>query len=109
MEKGRAGGGADLEEVLYEAYAPGGIALMIEGITDNKNRTTPEIKHLLVEHGGSLGGAGSAQWAFTKTADGWQPNVAIPLSDGDKEKVAGLIDALLDQEDIKNVFSNAEF
>ncbi len=109
IEKGQSGGGTDLEEVLYEAYAPGGIALMIEGITDNKNRTTPLIKHLLLEHGGSLGSTGSAQWAFTKSDDSWTPNITIALSDNDKEKVATLIDAILDQEDIKNVSSNAEF
>ncbi|MDQ5957732.1 MAG: hypothetical protein QG665_56 [Patescibacteria group bacterium] len=109
IEKGRAGGGADLEEVLYEAYAPGGIALIIEGITDNKNRTTPAIKHLLIENGGTLGTTGSAQWAFTKIEGLWTPQTLIPLTDEDKMRVADLIDTLLDHEDIKNVSANAEF
>jgi YebC/PmpR family DNA-binding regulatory protein len=109
VEKGRAGGGNDLEEVTYEAYAPGGVALLIEGITDNKNRTTPEIRHLLSQNGGSLGTAGSAFWAFNKTAEGFTPTAFIPLADADKEKVADLIDTLLDHDDIKNVTSNAEF
>lgn len=55
-----------LEEVLYEAYGPGGAALLIQGVTDNKNRTTNEIKHTLSEHGGKLGSAGSVEWMFEK-------------------------------------------
>ncbi|OHA58902.1 MAG: hypothetical protein A2571_00780 [Candidatus Vogelbacteria bacterium RIFOXYD1_FULL_44_32] len=109
VEKGKSGGGADLEEVLYEAYGPSGVALVIEGITNNKNRTTPVIKHLLVENGGSLGTTGSAIWAFKKSGDEWVPQILLPLADSDKEKVAALIDIILDQEDIKNVFTNAEF
>ncbi len=59
-------GGAVLEEVLYEAYAPSGAPLLITGITDNKNRTTPEIKALLNKNGGSLGAQNSVQWMFER-------------------------------------------
>lgn len=58
---------AALEEVLYEAYGPGGAAFLIEGITDSKNRTTSEIKHLLSEHDGRLAAQGSVEWLFAKT------------------------------------------
>ena len=56
--------GGIIEEVLYEAYAPGGIALIIEGTTDNTNRTVAEIKHVLSKNGGRLGEAGSVKWMF---------------------------------------------
>ena len=55
-----------LEEVLFEAYGPGGIALIIEGITDNKNRTLGEIKQILNQNNGKLANAGSVKWLFEK-------------------------------------------
>lgn len=55
-----------LQEFLYEAAAPGGVTIIIEGITDNKNRTTAEIKHLLNEHGAKLAESGSLIWGFEK-------------------------------------------
>lgn len=58
--------GTELFEVVYEAYAPGGSALLIEGITDNKNRTAAEIKHLLSERGGKLAEAGAVGWMFER-------------------------------------------
>lgn len=56
----------NLEEVLYEAFGPGGTALLISGITDNKNRTTAEIKHTLSEHKGRLADKGSVEWMFNR-------------------------------------------
>ena len=64
-----------LEEFLYEAYGPEGAALIIEGITDNKNRSTQEIKHLLLEHGGKFAHSGTVQWLFKK-----RTALKIPLS-----------------------------
>ncbi len=61
---GEDGVGVQMEEVLFEAYGPGGVAILIKAVTDNKNRTVPEIKHILSEHGGTLGSSGSVQWMF---------------------------------------------
>lgn len=58
--------GEKLEEVLFEAYGPGGIAIIIEGITDNKNRTLGEIKQVLNQNGGKLVGEGAVRWMFEK-------------------------------------------
>lgn len=58
--------GEKLEEVLYEAYGPGGIAIIIETITDNRNRTLAEIKHILNQYGGKLAGPGSVKWLFER-------------------------------------------
>lgn len=58
--------GTAYEEVTYEGYGPGGVALLIEAMTDNKNRTVSEIRHLLSKHGGSLGESGCVSWIFEK-------------------------------------------
>ena len=59
-------GGVSYEEVLYEGYAPGGVAVMIDGLTDNRNRTAPEIKKIFERRGGSLGASGCVNWMFSK-------------------------------------------
>jgi YebC/PmpR family DNA-binding regulatory protein len=62
-----AGSDADtLESVLYEGYGPGGVALLIEAVTDNRNRTGADVRHLLSKHGGSLGEPGSVAYNFDK-------------------------------------------
>ena len=58
--------GASFEEVLYEGYGPSGVAIMVEALTDNRNRTTPEIKRLFEKHNGSLGTSGCVNWMFSK-------------------------------------------
>ncbi|GIW68310.1 MAG: hypothetical protein KatS3mg099_258 [Candidatus Parcubacteria bacterium] len=95
-----------LESVTYEAYGPGGVALIIDTLTDNRNRTVQEIKHILTKHGGSLGAPGSAQWAFTKTQEGWEPTTTVPLSPQDAERLKALLEALEEQDDVEAVFSN---
>ncbi len=58
--------GATYEEVTYEGYGPGGVAIIVEALTDNTNRTTPEIRHMFEKHGGSLGTPGSVRFQFAK-------------------------------------------
>jgi YebC/PmpR family DNA-binding regulatory protein len=58
--------GASYEELTYEAYGPNGIAVLIEVMTDNRNRTTPEIRALLTRNGGQMGEAGSVAWMFER-------------------------------------------
>jgi YebC/PmpR family DNA-binding regulatory protein len=58
--------GYNLEEVSYEGYGAGGVAILIEVTTDNRNRTLPEIRHFFTKHGGNLGEAGSVAWIFKK-------------------------------------------
>ncbi len=58
--------GVHYEEVTYEGYGPGGVALMVEALTDNKNRAVGEIRHLLTKHGGNLGSSNSVAWLFDK-------------------------------------------
>jgi YebC/PmpR family DNA-binding regulatory protein len=68
------GSGADseadaYENVLYEGYGPGGVAIMVEVLTDNRNRTGSEVRHLFTKHGGSLGEPGSVAWTFEKKGE----------------------------------------
>jgi YebC/PmpR family DNA-binding regulatory protein len=58
--------GVHYEEVTYEGYGPGGVALLIEAVTDNRNRTVAEIRHVFSKNGGNLGEAGSVGWLFEK-------------------------------------------
>ncbi len=82
--------GTSFEDVLYEGYGPSGVAIMVEALTDNRNRTGPEIKRIFEKHGGSLGTSGCVNWMFSKkglitvsTADaGEEQLMEIALSAG---------------------------
>jgi YebC/PmpR family DNA-binding regulatory protein len=63
---GDLGDGARYEELSYEGYAPGGVALLIEALTDNRNRTGQDVRHAFTRHGGNLGEQGSVAWQFTR-------------------------------------------
>lgn len=102
-----SGESAQLEAVTYEGYGPGGAALIIQGYTDSRNRTSSEIKHLLSKHGGSLANPGSALWAFQKTEEGLVPTTTLELADQDLENLAQLVDELEEHDDVNDVFTNA--
>ncbi len=63
---GELEGGARYEEITYEGYAPGGIALVVEALTDNRNRTAQEVRHAFTRSGGNLGETGSTLWMFQR-------------------------------------------
>jgi len=63
---GELEGGARYEEVTYEGYGPGGVALFVEALTDNRNRAAQEIRHAFTRHNGNLGETGSTAWMFTR-------------------------------------------
>jgi len=156
-------------ELNYEGYGPGGVALYIECVTDNKNRTVAEVRHILSKHGGSLGETGSVSWMFDrkgiitlpiqgKTEDEifeiileagaddllmeddfyevttsmenfeqvrkaldsvglkaenaslqWIAKNMVEVQGENAEKLEKLIDALEDNDDVQNVFTNADF
>ena len=67
IERGAGGGeGANVEELTYEGYGPGGVAILVEAMTDNKNRTVAEVRHAFSKHGGNLGTDGSVAYLFSK-------------------------------------------
>lgn len=106
----KKGGGEELQmdAVLYEAYGPGGCAIIIEGLTDNKNRISAEVKHLLSKKGLFLARQGSVTWAFEKTKGEWEPKTMAPISDSDKEKLEKIIEEFEDNDDVQEVYTNAE-
>lgn len=108
LAKGSGAGADALEEVTYEGYGPGGVALIIQAVTDNNNRTAPEIKHIFSKAGLELGTPGSAAWAFTKIDGAFIPNTPMELDDETGEKLADFIEKLEDQDDVTNVYSAAD-
>lgn len=82
------GGGANYDEVTYEGYGPNGVALMIDTLTDNKNRTTGEVRHALTKHNGNLGENGCVSWIFETKGIIW-----VGKDQTDEEK---LIDIAID-------------
>ncbi|MDP6387904.1 MAG: YebC/PmpR family DNA-binding transcriptional regulator [Candidatus Pacebacteria bacterium] len=106
IAKGKEGGGANMENVLYEAYGPGGSAIIIEGLTDSRNRTAAEIKYLLNKHGTQLAAQGAAAWAFEKVDEKWSPKTVVSISEEDGEKLMKLIEELEDHDDVQGVYIN---
>jgi len=106
--------GAHMDAVMYETHGPGGVGIIIETLTDNKNRVVQDIKHILAKNGFVLGGIGSVVWAFSAqggSAPGgqkWVPNMLIPLSDADLELLDKLVEDLEENDDVQDVYTNAE-
>lgn len=108
IAKGASKDSGTLEQVVYEAYGPNGVALIIDALTDNKNRTTPEIKHLLSKQGVEVAAPGAASWAFTKVGNTYIPNEPLnEIAGVDEEKLAAILNALDEHEDVQQVFTNA--
>ena len=108
----KAGGdsGMAMEEIIYEAYGPGGVALLIKTLTDNRNKAAQAIKHILNEHGFAIAAPGSASWAFKKepTTNNFQPITTVPIEEKDLEKLDKLVEDLENCEEVQEVFTNAE-
>lgn len=101
--------GGQMESIVYEAYGPGGCAMVIEALTENKNKAAQEIKHILSKNGFALAGIGSATWAFERLPNmEWNPTVTVPLSDEDGEKLSILVDELEENDEVQDVWTNAE-
>ena len=75
IQKGTGGGeGEAYDECVYEGYGPGGVAILVEALTDNKNRTVGEIRHVLTRYGGNLGASGCVSYLFEKKGTIRKPN-----------------------------------
>lgn len=100
---------SEMELITYEAYGPGGCAMVIEALTDSKNRANQEIKTILSRNGYAMAGIGAASWAFSHSVgEDWIPTSTIPLSEEDGEKLSILIDELEESDDVQDVYTNAE-
>ena len=117
-----AGDGEAYEEVVYEGYGPGGTAIFIETLTDNKNRTVGEVRHVLTKHGGNLGASGCVAYLFEKKGlisfdtEGIEGDAlleaALEAGADDVEESEGLVDVVTapgDFEDVKGALAAAGF
>ena len=91
--------GVRLEEVIIEALVPGGIALRIKGVTDNKNRTISEIKKVISDHEAKMVQPGSIGWMF---------NTPVQIDQQTQKKVDNLFEALSNNDDVDDVVSNLQ-
>lgn len=96
------------DEFTFEAYGPGGVALVITGITDNMNRSSNEIKHILAEHNAKLATPGSVLWAFEKKDSDWvpKPYAEITLVESDTKNLYQLMEALDEHDDVQEIYAN---
>ncbi|MBS1821223.1 MAG: YebC/PmpR family DNA-binding transcriptional regulator [Acidobacteria bacterium] len=78
--------GASYEEITYEGYGPGGVAIIVDVLTDNKNRAVSEIRHAFSKNGGNLGAEGAVSWMFTTKGV-----ITVPKSDADEEKLTEIV------------------
>jgi YebC/PmpR family DNA-binding regulatory protein len=110
---GAGDGAANLEEVTYEGYGPGGVAILAEALTDNRNRTVAEVRNVFARNGGSLGENGSVAWLFeprgvvTVDLDGHDPDEvtlqAIDAGATDVNQDGSILEVYTEPEDIEAV------
>ena len=84
-----AGSGDSYENVVYEGYGPSGVAVIVEALTDNRNRTAPEVRHLFDKYGGNLGATGCVSWSFDRKGV-----IVIDNEEGDLDEETVMMDAL---------------
>ncbi len=100
--------GVNYEEITYEGYGPGGVALLIEAVTDNRNRTVAEIRHMFSKNGGNLGEAGSVGWLFEKKGYIVVDKTAKPEEELFEIAIEAGADDLRDDEDNFEIITSPE-
>ena len=98
----------DISNRKTGGYGPGGAAIIISTLTDSRNRTAQEIKHLLSEMGLALAAPGSASWAFEKTGDRYVPKTTVTLSEADQAKLMEILEKIDAHDDVEEVVTNGE-
>src|SRR5918912_1243335 len=119
---GAEAGGAEYQTITYEGYGPGGVAVLIECLTDNRNRAAAEVRTALTRNGGTLGDSfevvsepgdvvavrtalQSAGIDYDSADVSFVPSVAVPLDEDGARKIFRLVDALNDSDDVQNVYA----
>jgi len=98
----------DTKPLMYEAYGPEGVGMIITALTDNTNRTGQEVKSILSKNGGSLGAPGSVAWNFTQNEErDWIANMPIEIDSKAKEELDMIIELLVDNDDVQDVYHSA--
>jgi YebC/PmpR family DNA-binding regulatory protein len=124
IERGGPADASSLQEITFEGYGPSGVAILIQTVTDNRNRTVSEMRTTLSRNGGNLGEAGTVAWQFEQKGliniqpDGKDPDelALIAIDAGaDDVRVEGeyvalrLLDVIEELDDVQKVYSNADF
>jgi YebC/PmpR family DNA-binding regulatory protein len=106
-----ASGSADknnYENITYEGYGPGGVAVMVFALTDNKNRTASNVRHAFEKNGGSLGVSGSVAYIFVDIDGEWLPEFTVAVPEEKEKGFERLLDMLDEDDDVQEVVHNAE-
>lgn len=102
---GKSASGSSIQEIVYEGFGPGGVAVLAVGLTDNPNRTAGEIKFAFSRNGGSLGGPGSAMYMFKRDADGgYVCTMPLEIDEQTAGQLLDLMNALRQLDDIEDVY-----
>lgn len=110
VKKGSGTEAEQLEAITYEAYGPGGSALVIEALTSNRNKAAQEVKFILSKNGFALAAQGSATWAFKRdqTTHDLQPTTTVKISEEESLALEKLIEELEENDEVQEVYTNAE-
>lgn len=106
IKRATESGAGDVEALVYEAYLLGGGAIIIQILTDNRNRTASEIKHLLSKHNITLAEPGAALWAFEEKGGAYTPKTEVYVGKEEFLKNEKIVEALLDHDDVGEVYKN---
>ena len=106
INKGIGVGAGSLENIVYEGYGPGGCAILVDTLTDNRNRTAAEIRHIFSKYSYSVAAPGAASWNFERGSDSVKVKTFIKLSSKDNKTLEDFVSALKDHSDVQEVYTN---
>jgi YebC/PmpR family DNA-binding regulatory protein len=101
---GKSASGAQLQEILYEGFGPGGVGVLIQAITDNANRASADIRFAMSKFGGSLAGPGAAAYLFDRKGQEFIPKMPMDIEPGQLKQLKQLIDAVSAIEDVEDIY-----
>lgn len=104
IDHGLGKGGEELTELLIEGFGPGGIAIIIEAVTDNRNRTIAELRSLMEKHGGRMGEPGCVIYMFDRQGTKYTAKYAVSVDH--REEVDNFIELLRGSDDVQEVYAN---
>ena len=111
IQKAAGGGdGTNYEAIVYEGYGPSGVAVIVETLTDNRNRTAGDMRHYFDKFGGNLGQTGCVSFMFTREGDEYNPIAMVKLTtEEDVKNMEKLLDHLEDNDDVQEIYHNWEW
>ena len=102
---GKSETGAVIQEIVYEGFGPGGVAMLAVAQTDNPNRTAAEVKYAFSRNGGSLGGPGSAMYMFQRDdSGGYECTMPMEVDEATETQITALVEKLRESEDIEDIY-----